>query len=50
VIYPNIKPLPLTAIQDLGEVLPTVYAKMRNGQEWTTEAESELLRVMLKDR
>jgi threonine dehydrogenase-like Zn-dependent dehydrogenase len=50
VIYPHIKPLPLTAIQDLADVLPTVYAKTRNGQEWTTEAESELLRVMLKSR
>ena len=48
VIYPHIKDLPLTAITDLEDVLPTVYAKMKNGREWTTEAESELLRVMLK--
>jgi D-arabinose 1-dehydrogenase-like Zn-dependent alcohol dehydrogenase len=48
VIYPHIKHLPLTAITDLKDVLPTVYAKMKNGREWTTEAESELLRVMLK--
>lgn len=48
VIYPHIKPLPLTAITDLEETLPTVYAKMRNGMEWTTEAEAELLRLMLK--
>jgi L-sorbose 1-phosphate reductase len=47
VIYPHIKPLPLTSIEELKEVLPTVYAKMRNGMEWTTEAEAELLRVML---
>ncbi len=47
VIYPQIKPLPLTAIEDLKEVLPTVYAKLRNGMEWTNEAEQELLRVML---
>jgi L-sorbose 1-phosphate reductase len=47
VIYPRIKPLPLTAIEDLKDVLPTVYAKMRSGTEWTTEAEAELLRVML---
>ena len=47
VIYPRIKELPLTAIEDLKDVLPTVYAKLRNGMEWTTEAETELLRVML---
>ncbi len=47
VIYPHIKPLPLTALEDLKDVLPTVYAKLRNGAEWTTEAEAELLRVML---
>ena len=47
VIYPQIRPLPLTALEDLKDVLPTVYAKLRNGAEWTTEAEAELLRVML---
>jgi threonine dehydrogenase-like Zn-dependent dehydrogenase len=50
VIYPHIKPLPLTAITDLEAVLPTVHAKLRHGREWTTEAEAELLRVMLKTR
>jgi D-arabinose 1-dehydrogenase-like Zn-dependent alcohol dehydrogenase len=49
VIYPHIKPLPLTAVTDLDKVLPTVYAKLRDGKEWTNEAEAELLRVMLKD-
>lgn len=48
VIYPQIKPLPLTAITDLKESLPSVYAKMRNGNEWTNEAEAELLRLMSK--
>ncbi len=48
VIYPHIKPLPLTAIADLEGKLPTVYAKLRNGMEWTKEAEAELLRLMLK--
>ncbi|MGC9346760.1 MAG: alcohol dehydrogenase catalytic domain-containing protein [Anaerolineae bacterium] len=48
VIYPHIKPLPLTAIEDLKEMMPTVYEKMRNGMEWTTEAEAEMLRLMLK--
>ncbi len=49
VIYPHIKPLQLTAIMDLEPVLPTVYAKLKDGREWTNEAEAELLRVMLKD-
>ena len=48
VIYPHIKPLPLTGITDLKGVLPSVYAKLRNGKEWTNEAEAELLRLMLK--
>ncbi len=47
VIYPHIKPLPLTALTDLKDVLPTVAAKLKDGREWTTEAEAELLRVML---
>lgn len=48
VIYPHIKPLPLTAITDLRDILPTVYAKLKGGREWTNEAEAELLRVMLR--
>lgn len=48
VIYPHIKPLPLTAITDLKDILPSVYARLRNGKEWTNEAEAELLRLMLK--
>ncbi len=46
VIYPHIKPLPLTAITDLNDKLPSVYVKLRNGNEWTNEAEAELLRLM----
>jgi L-sorbose 1-phosphate reductase len=48
VIYPHIKPLPLTAITDLKGTLPTVYAKLKDGREWTNEAEAELLRLMLE--
>ena len=48
VIYPHIKHLPITPLTDLKESLPTVYAKLKNGREWTTEAERELLRVMLE--
>jgi D-arabinose 1-dehydrogenase-like Zn-dependent alcohol dehydrogenase len=47
VIYPNIADLPLTPLSELEEKLPTVYAKLRDGREWTNEAEAELLRLML---
>jgi threonine dehydrogenase-like Zn-dependent dehydrogenase len=47
VIYPNIKDLPLTALEDLKEPLPSVYARLRHGREWTVEAEQEFLRIML---
>jgi L-sorbose 1-phosphate reductase len=48
VIYPHLKPLPLTGVTELKDKLPSVYAKLRNGLEWTNEAEQELLRLMLK--
>lgn len=47
VIFPQIKDLPLTALTDLGGVLPSVYEKLEDGQFWTREAEEELLRQML---
>jgi L-sorbose 1-phosphate reductase len=47
VIYPNIADLPLTPLSELEEKLPTVYAKLKDGREWTNEAEAELLRLML---
>ena len=46
VIFPNIKDLPVTALPDLKDKLPTVYAKLKNGREWTVEAEEEFLRIM----
>ncbi|MCS7059944.1 MAG: alcohol dehydrogenase catalytic domain-containing protein [Anaerolineae bacterium] len=46
VIFPNIKELPITALPDLKHKLPTVYAKLKNGREWTVEAEEEFLRLM----
>ena len=48
VIYPHIKPLPLIAITDLKDALPTVHARLKEGREWTNEAEAELLRLMLE--
>ena len=47
VIFPNIKYMPITALPDLKEQMPTVYAKLKNGREWTVEAEQEFLRIML---
>ena len=47
VIFPNIKYMPVTALPDLKDILPTVYAKLKNGREWTVEAEEEFLRIML---
>ncbi len=46
VIFPHIKEFPLTALSDLKDKLPTVYAKLENGQ-WSSEAEKEFLRIML---
>jgi threonine dehydrogenase-like Zn-dependent dehydrogenase len=47
VIFPNIKPLPLTGLPDLKKILPGVAAKLRNGREWTTECERALLDALL---
>ncbi len=47
VIFPHIKDMPLTALPDLKDVLPTVYDKLHEGREWTVEAEEEFLKLML---
>lgn len=49
VIFPNIKPLPLTAIKDLKTVLPEVYSKLKNGREWSKSAEKALFNILGKD-
>jgi threonine dehydrogenase-like Zn-dependent dehydrogenase len=49
VIFPHIKEMPLTALPDLKDKLPSVYAKLKDGREWTAEAEREFLRIMLED-
>jgi threonine dehydrogenase-like Zn-dependent dehydrogenase len=49
VIFPHIKEMPLTALPDLKDKLPSVYAKLKDGREWTVEAEKEFLRLMLED-
>jgi threonine dehydrogenase-like Zn-dependent dehydrogenase len=47
VIYPQIKEFPLTTLAALKDSLPSVYARLKNGREWTVEAEEEFLRLML---
>ena len=47
VIFPQIKEMPLTALPDLKDTLPSVYAKLKDSREWTVEAEQEFLRLML---
>jgi L-sorbose 1-phosphate reductase len=47
VIFPQIKDFPLTALPDLKDRLPSVYEKLKDGHEWTVEAEEEFLRLML---
>jgi threonine dehydrogenase-like Zn-dependent dehydrogenase len=49
VIFPHIKEMPLTALPDLKDKLPSVYAKLKDGREWTVEAEQEFLRIMLEE-
>lgn len=47
VIFPQIANLPLTAVPDLKNVLPSVAEKLEEGKFWTREAEEELLRAKL---
>jgi threonine dehydrogenase-like Zn-dependent dehydrogenase len=47
VIYPQIADFPLTALEDLADVLPTVYAKLGPNHSWTVEAEAEFLKELL---
>jgi threonine dehydrogenase-like Zn-dependent dehydrogenase len=47
VIYPNIKEMPLTPLAEFKEKFPTVYARLKDGRDWTNTAEEEFLRIML---
>jgi L-sorbose 1-phosphate reductase len=49
VIFPNIKEMPLMALSELKAAMPSVYAKLKDGREWTRPAEEEFLRLMLPD-
>ncbi len=47
VIYPQIEDFPLTALPDLKDVLPEVYARLERGRVWTNEAEEAFLAALL---
>ena len=49
VIFPHLKEMPLTALPDLKDKLPSVYARLKDGRVWTVEAEREFFRIMLED-
>ena len=46
-VFPLIPDLPLTPLADLSTSYPTVFAKLKDGQFWTKEAEDEFLRIAL---
>lgn len=48
-IFPLIHDLPLTPLPELQETFPTVYARLKDGQFWTQEAEEELLRLKVME-
>lgn len=47
VVYPQILDFPLTALEDLEDILPKVYAKLGPHHSWTVEAEAEFLKELL---
>jgi threonine dehydrogenase-like Zn-dependent dehydrogenase len=47
VIYPQILDFPLTALENLKNALPKVYAKLGPHHSWTVEAEAEFLKELL---
>jgi len=47
VVYPQIVDFPLTALPDLADVLPSVYAKLGPNHSWTVEAEAAFLEELL---
>ena len=47
VVYPAVPDFPLTALPDLREALPGVYARLADGRTWTAAAEDAFLEAML---
>ncbi len=48
-IFPLIHDLPLTTLPEMKEKMPSIFAKLKDGQFWTQEAEEELLRLHLPE-
>ena len=48
VVYSHSRDIPVTPLAELEDRLPSVYAKLKDGREWTNEAEEEFLRLMLE--
>jgi len=46
VIYPNIKPFPLTGLPELKHILPSVYDKLSPMGSWSNAAEAEFLHIL----
>ncbi|MBN1535369.1 MAG: hypothetical protein JW908_01465, partial [Anaerolineales bacterium] len=46
VIYPNIKPFPLTGLPELMHILPSVFDKLSREGNWTNAAEAEFLNIL----
>lgn len=44
-IFPHISGLGMTALEQLGSVMPTVAAELEDGMFWTRRAEQELFRI-----
>ncbi len=50
VIFPQFPDFPLTALTDLKDTYPSVYAKLKDGLFWTLEAEKEFFSMMLEQQ
>lgn len=49
IIFPQIEDLPLIGLDELGDILPEVAAKLEPGNMWTTEAEETLFEKYWKE-
>jgi threonine dehydrogenase-like Zn-dependent dehydrogenase len=47
VIFPQIKDFPLTPLNEFADKLPSVAKLLKDGREWTFEAEKEFLNLLL---
>jgi threonine dehydrogenase-like Zn-dependent dehydrogenase len=49
VVFPMVVDFPLTALGELGRVLPKAYAQLGDGESWTAEAEAAFLEATLPE-